>query len=158
MNLWERVRTSRSYASQTITRIQSFVVCYCRYFLSTDSIAYLCAPRCASVVNAVRSALAYERDLGASERCLCGHSCTSSQPTTGSSGDAEKLAEDQCREKLCTGPSFSVASADDQISVRTTISVGVMVTTFTEDGRRPRERFETVPAVEMTVPRFVCST
>ena len=59
--------------------------------------------------------------------------------------------------KVRIGPSFIVASAEDQISVRTVISVDVMLTTLTEEGRRPRERFETVPAVEITVPRFVCS-
>ena len=28
---------------------------------------------------------------------------------------------------------------------------------LTDDGRPPRVRFDTVPAVEMTVPFFVCS-
>jgi hypothetical protein len=29
--------------------------------------------------------------------------------------------------------------------------------TFTEEGRPPRDLFETVPAVEITVPFLVCS-
>jgi hypothetical protein len=35
---------------------------------------------------------------------------------------------------------------------------GVMRMLLTDEGRPPRMRFDTVPAVEMTVPLRVCST
>jgi hypothetical protein len=41
--------------------------------------------------------------------------------------------------------------------VETSILSGVMRMLFTDPGRPPRARFEMVPAVEMTVPFFVCS-
>jgi hypothetical protein len=41
--------------------------------------------------------------------------------------------------------------------VLTSIVSPVIVMRFTDDGRPPRERFDTVPAVEMTVPFLVCS-
>jgi hypothetical protein len=43
------------------------------------------------------------------------------------------------------------------MSVDTSSSVGLIRIRFTDDGRPPRERFEIVPAVEITVPFFVCS-
>ena len=53
---------------------------------------------------------------------------------------------------------MNVWSADDQTCVTMRISAGVIVMTLRLDGRPPRDRFETVPAVEITVPFRVCST
>jgi hypothetical protein len=39
----------------------------------------------------------------------------------------------------------------------TSIVSGPIAMTFTEEGRPPRDLFETVPAVEITVPFLVCS-
>lgn len=61
------------------------------------------------------------------------------------------------RLKHFAGPATKFDSFSDQSIVETSISAGVMRMLFTEDGRPPRERFEIVPAVEMMVPRFVCS-
>ena len=44
-----------------------------------------------------------------------------------------------------------------QTSVDTSIFSDVMLMLLTDDGRPPRMRLDTVPAVEMTVPFFVCS-
>jgi hypothetical protein len=41
--------------------------------------------------------------------------------------------------------------------VVTSIVFSLIAITFTDDGRPPRDRFETVPAVEITVPFRVCS-
>lgn len=60
--------------------------------------------------------------------------------------------------KHCTGPATKFAASSDQTRVDTSISVGMMLMLFTDDGRPPRERSEMVPAVEMIVPLFVCST
>ena len=68
---------------------------------------------------------------------------------------AEKVAQ---RAKHCDAPATKVRIFTDQTEVETSISVGETVITFSEDGRPPRDRFETVPAVEITVPFLVCST
>ena len=47
--------------------------------------------------------------------------------------------------------------SSDQMRVVTSIVSFPMLITLTEEGRPPRERLDTVPAVEMTVPFLVCS-
>ena len=71
------------------------------------------------------------------------------------SRSAEKVAQ---RAKHCDAPGTNVLIFDDQTDVDTSICSGESVMTFSDDGRPPRERFETVPAVEITVPFLVCST
>lgn len=61
------------------------------------------------------------------------------------------------RLKHRAGPATKFFSFSAQMSVDTSISVGVMRMRLTDDGRPPRDRFEMVPAVETTVPRLVCS-
>ena len=46
----------------------------------------------------------------------------------------------------------------NRLLMDTSMLTGEIVSTLTDDGLPPRDRFETVPAVEITVPRFVCST
>ena len=62
------------------------------------------------------------------------------------------------RAKHCEAPGTKVRILSDQIEVETSIEDEPRVITFTDDGRPPRDRFDTVPAVEITVPFFVCST
>ncbi len=62
------------------------------------------------------------------------------------------------RAKHCDAPATKVVILSDQTDVETSMLAGDRVMTFTDDGRPPRDRLETVPAVEMTVPFFVCST
>jgi hypothetical protein len=68
-------------------------------------------------------------------------------------------ATEQARQRLkhLLGPGTKLRSWSDQTSVATSICCGEMRMLFTDDGRPPRIRFDTVPAVEMTVPFFVCS-
>ena len=68
---------------------------------------------------------------------------------------AEKVGQ---RAKHCEAPGTKFRIASDQIEVDTSIVDVESVMTFTDDGRPPRDLLETVPAVEMTVPFFVCST
>ena len=67
------------------------------------------------------------------------------------------VEESPQRSKHRCGPATNVRLSSDQILVITSIVVGPIVITLTDDGRPPRERLETVPAVEMTVPFRVCS-
>ena len=62
------------------------------------------------------------------------------------------------RAKHCEAPGTKVRILSDHTEVETSMVDGESVITFTDDGRPPRDRFDTVPAVEMTVPFFVCST
>lgn len=62
------------------------------------------------------------------------------------------------RSKHFLGPGAKRFSADDQMYVSVVIDVVSIVITFSDEGRPPRERLETVPAVEITVPFLVCST
>ena len=66
---------------------------------------------------------------------------------------------DQARQraKHLTGPETKPLSAAFQTSVDTSIFSGEMLMLLTDEGRPPRIRLDTVPAVEITVPRFVCS-
>lgn len=52
---------------------------------------------------------------------------------------------------------MNVFPESDQMFVVTSICAGRIRITFTDDGLPPRERLDTVPAVEITVPFFVCS-
>src|SRR4051812_16078561 len=61
------------------------------------------------------------------------------------------------RGKHFAGPATKFRTPLCQMSVDTSTSCGVMRMLFTEEGRPPRDRFETVPAVEMIVPFLVCS-
>ena len=61
------------------------------------------------------------------------------------------------RVKHLVGPGTKLRSEVDHTSVETSILSGEMRMLFTEDGRPPRILFDTVPAVEITVPFFVCS-
>lgn len=61
------------------------------------------------------------------------------------------------RSKQRCGPAKKFLFSSDQIRVVTSIVFAPMTMTFTDDGRPPRERLDTVPAVEITVPLFVCS-
>src|SRR5690606_28714080 len=62
------------------------------------------------------------------------------------------------RSKHLVTPGSKVPPDVDQTYTCTSIAPGVTEMTFTDDGRPPRDRFDTVPAVEITVPLFVCST
>ena len=75
-------------------------------------------------------------------------------------GGVWTVAEEEVaqRAKHCDAPATKVRILSDHTDVETSIVVGDRVMTFTDDGRPPRERLDTVPAVEMTVPFFVCST
>ena len=66
----------------------------------------------------------------------------------------EKLSQ---RSKQRCGPATKVLLSSDQIRVVTSIVFSVMLMTFTDDGLPPRDRLDTVPAVEITVPFLVCS-
>jgi hypothetical protein len=68
-----------------------------------------------------------------------------------------KINQSLERSKQRWGPWTNVRLSSDQILVVTSIDVGPIAITFTEDGRPPRERLDTVPAVEITVPFLVCS-
>ena len=68
-----------------------------------------------------------------------------------------QVPEARHRGKHFCGPATKARSLLAQMDVVTTISFAVTSMTFTDDGRPPRERFDTVPAVEMTVPFRVCS-
>ena len=59
--------------------------------------------------------------------------------------------------KLRAGPGANPPASLDQMRVETSIVFWRISSTLMLDGRPPRDRFETVPAVEITVPRFVCS-
>ena len=61
------------------------------------------------------------------------------------------------RSKQRCGPGTNVLLSSDQMRVVTSMVSLPIEITFTEEGRPPRERFETVPAVDITVPFFVCS-
>src|SRR3954467_10129373 len=61
------------------------------------------------------------------------------------------------RLKHLVGPGTKLLSADDHTSVDTSTCSGDSRMLFTDDGRPPRMRLDTVPAVEITVPFFVCS-
>ena len=61
------------------------------------------------------------------------------------------------RAKHLTGPETKPLAAAFQTSVDTSIFSCVMLMLLTDDGRPPRIRLETVPAVEITVPFLVCS-
>lgn len=61
------------------------------------------------------------------------------------------------RSKQRCGPGTNVLLSSDQMRVVTSMVSLPIEITFTDDGRPPRERFETVPAVDITVPFFVCS-
>ena len=61
------------------------------------------------------------------------------------------------RAKHLTGPDTKPPLAAFQTSVDTSMFSGVMLMLLTDDGRPPRIRLDTVPAVEITVPFFVCS-
>src|ERR1035437_3579362 len=61
------------------------------------------------------------------------------------------------RLKHLVGPGTKPWSDADQTRVDTSISAGERRMLFTDDGHPPRILFDTVPAVEMTVPFFVCS-
>jgi hypothetical protein len=56
------------------------------------------------------------------------------------------------------GPWRNPPCSEDHTCVLTSMVALAMRITFTDPGRPPRERFDTVPAVEITVPRRVCST
>lgn len=62
------------------------------------------------------------------------------------------------RSKHRVGPGANVLRSSDHTSVVISIFRGAMRITFADDGRPPRDRFDTVPAVEITVPFRVCST
>ena len=66
----------------------------------------------------------------------------------------EKLSQ---RSKQRCGPATKVLLSSDQIRVVTSIVFSVILITFTDDGLPPRDRLDTVPAVEITVPFLVCS-
>src|SRR6185369_11921218 len=61
------------------------------------------------------------------------------------------------RAKHLTGPDANSPLAAFQTSVDTSMFSCVMLMLLTDEGRPPRIRFDTVPAVEITVPFFVCS-
>lgn len=61
------------------------------------------------------------------------------------------------RSKQRCGPGTNVRLSSDQILVVTSIVFLPMLITFTDEGRPPRDRLDTVPAVEITVPFRVCS-
>ncbi len=61
------------------------------------------------------------------------------------------------RLKHFVGPGTKSLSDCDHTSVATSILSSERRMLFTDEGRPPRMRFETVPAVEITVPFFVCS-
>ena len=61
------------------------------------------------------------------------------------------------RSKQRCGPGTNVRLSSDQMRVVTSMVSFPIVITFTDDGRPPRERLDTVPAVEITVPFLVCS-
>ena len=61
------------------------------------------------------------------------------------------------RAKHLTGPDTKPPLAAFQTSVDTSMFSCVMLMLFTDEGRPPRIRFDTVPAVEITVPFLVCS-
>ena len=61
------------------------------------------------------------------------------------------------RVKHLTGPETNPPLAAFQTSVDTSMFSGVMLMLLTDEGRPPRIRFDTVPAVEITVPFLVCS-
>jgi len=61
------------------------------------------------------------------------------------------------RAKHLTGPDTKPPLAAFQTSVDTSMFSDVMLMLLTDEGRPPRIRFDTVPAVEITVPFFVCS-
>lgn len=61
------------------------------------------------------------------------------------------------RPKHLEGPATKARSPFDQRSVETSIASFVIRMLFTDPGLPPRARLEIVPAVEMTVPFFVCS-
>ena len=61
------------------------------------------------------------------------------------------------RAKHLAGPGTKLFVSSAHTSVDTSMLSLVMRMLFTEPGRPPRARLEIVPAVEMTVPFFVCS-
>ena len=61
------------------------------------------------------------------------------------------------RSKQRWGPCTKVFLSSDQIRVVTSMVSGPILISFTEEGRPPRDRLDTVPAVEITVPLRVCS-
>ena len=77
---------------------------------------------------------------------------TLSGPAT---GDADVYLT-YCR--MSDAPGSKVRLAVVHTCVCTTISAGVTSIRLNDDGRPPRERLETVPAVEITTPLLVCST
>lgn len=70
---------------------------------------------------------------------------------------AAPLKKASQRLKHLVGPGTNARSELDHTSVEISICSGESRILFTEDGRPPRMRLETVPAVEMTVPLVVCS-
>ena len=65
--------------------------------------------------------------------------------------------ETRQRLKHFVGPGTKSLSDCDHSRVATSILSSESRMLFTDEGLPPRMRFETVPAVEMTVPFFVCS-
>ena len=61
------------------------------------------------------------------------------------------------RSKQRCGPATNVRLSSDQIRVVTSMVLSEMLITFTDDGLPPRDLLDTVPAVDITVPFFVCS-
>lgn len=61
------------------------------------------------------------------------------------------------RAKHFVGPGSNARRVDDHTKVETSTLSPDRRILFTDDGRPPRMRLETVPAVEMTVPFLVCS-
>ena len=70
---------------------------------------------------------------------------------------AARTKEAGQRAKHLTGPGVKPRTSADQTSVDTSMFSGVMLMLLTDDGRPPRIRLDTVPAVEITVPFLVCS-
>ena len=70
---------------------------------------------------------------------------------------APTAKESRQRAKHLAGPDTKPPEAAFQTSVDTSIFSGVMLMLLTDDGRPPRMRLDIVPAVEITVPFFVCS-
>ena len=62
------------------------------------------------------------------------------------------------RSKHRFGPATKVPLSLDQMRVVTSMFLSPIAMTFTDEGLPPRDRDDTVPAVEITVPLRVCST
>src|SRR5690242_4319264 len=69
------------------------------------------------------------------------------------SGRAEQQSPDH-RSNVCDGPSTNAPSRVDQMSVWTSILPGSSAMTLMEDGRPPRDRSDTVPAVDRKSTRL----